>query len=138
MRAGLPLVVGDVARYARAVWTRLFRWLPRVGGEAWAVAGGWDDATVPPRPAGYCTVITAECTRGSLRGRGAHLSVAVKSTAFNETDSGPQRRIRPAWWIKAEKGESIGLTWPFCSRLPCLLHLPCILSLEPRANGGRR
>ena len=80
---GFPLVVGDVALYARAVRARLFRRLPRVGGEAWAAAGGWDDATVPPRPAGYCTVITAERVCGSICNRGTLLSAASKSTPFN-------------------------------------------------------
>ena len=71
VRAGLPLVVGDVALYARAVRACLFRWPPRVGGETWAAAGGWDGATVPPRPAGYCAVITAGYARGELHDRGA-------------------------------------------------------------------
>ena len=45
----------------------------------WAVAGGWDGATVPPRPVGYRVVIIVECVCGSLRGRGARLSVAAKT-----------------------------------------------------------
>jgi len=39
-------------------------------------------------PVDYRAVIIAECTRGRLRGRGAHLSVTAKSTAFNAVDSG--------------------------------------------------
>ena len=50
MRASLPLVIGDMAQYARVVWARLFRRLPRVGGAVWAVADGWNNATVTPRP----------------------------------------------------------------------------------------
>ena len=46
MCAGLPLVVGDVARYVRE---RLFRRLPRVDEAAWAAADGWNSATVAPR-----------------------------------------------------------------------------------------
>jgi len=88
VRASLPLVVGDMAQYARAVWAHLFRRLPWVGGEAWAAAGGWDGATVPPRPVDYRTVIIAVCAHGGLRGRGAQLSAIAKSTAFNAVDSG--------------------------------------------------
>ena len=46
---GLPLVVGDVARF---VWcgARLFRRQPRADEAAWAAADGWDSATVAPCP----------------------------------------------------------------------------------------
>ena len=49
MRAGLPLVVGNVARF-RAVWARLFMRRPRADEAAWAAADGWDNTTVASRP----------------------------------------------------------------------------------------
>ena len=54
------------------------------------------------------------------------------------------RRIRataanpPVLMDKNGEGGLFGLTWPFCLRLLCLFRRPCILSLEPRARGGRR
>ena len=52
MCAGLPLVMGDVARYVRcsAVRACLFRRLPRVDEAAWAAADRWNSAIVAPCP----------------------------------------------------------------------------------------
>ena len=50
MRAGLPLVVGDVARFVRCGAARLFRRQPRADKAAWALADGWDSATVALHP----------------------------------------------------------------------------------------
>ena len=124
MRADLPLVVGNVAQYARAVRARLFRRLPWAGGEAWAAAGGWDDATVPPRPIGYRAIIIAECARGSLRGRGAQLSAAAKSPAFNAADSGAMAVNPPGVVDKSGEGGTVWAYLAICSSLPCILRLP--------------
>jgi len=62
----------------RAVRARLFRQPSRVGGESCAVTGRWDGATVK--------IVRV---RGGLRGRGAQLSMPVRSTVFNVVDSGP-------------------------------------------------
>ena len=50
MRACLPLVVGDVARFVRCGVGRLFRRQPRADEAAWASADGWDNTTVASRP----------------------------------------------------------------------------------------
>jgi len=45
--------------------------------------------------------------------------------------------LHPSWWIKVKRKGVFGLTWLFAFISFCLLRLPCILSPQPRANGGR-
>ena len=135
-RAGLPLVVGDVARFVRCRAARLFRWQPRADKAAWAAAGGWDDATVPPRPVSYHAVIIAERARGSLSGHGARLSAAVKTYRIQCGRFGAAAANPPVVVDKSgEGGYRLGSPGHFA-----LASLPSPPSLhpEPRAKSVRR
>ena len=91
MRVGLPLVVGNVAWCVRCGAGVPFQVV--TSGKWRGVGGGWmarrrySAAT----HVGYRTVITAARVRGGLRWRGAQLSVAAESLAFNVVDLGPSR-----------------------------------------------
>ena len=91
MRAGLPLVVGDVAWYMRHGVGAPFQ---AVVSGRWRGLGGGRLMRRRYRSVahvGYCTAIIAVRVHGSLRGREAQLSVAAKSPVFNAVDSGPLR-----------------------------------------------
>ena len=96
MRAGLPLVVGDVAWYVRFGAGAPFQ---AVSSGRWRGVGGGRlmrrrySAAVH---VGYCAVIIATRTWGFPRAR-AQLLVAAISPTFNAVDSGPQWRIRLVW-----------------------------------------
>ena len=77
MRAGLKLVVGDVARFVRC----------GVGAPFQATASGRRSG-FSGDSLGYRAAFITTCARGRLRGRGAHLPVTAKSTAFNAVDLG--------------------------------------------------
>ena len=86
MRAGLPLVVGDVARYVRRGAGAPFQAV--ILGK-WRGVGGGRLMRRPYSAAahvGYRAAIIAVRARGGLRGRRAQLLVAAESPAFNVVD----------------------------------------------------